>query len=263
MKKFRKNTLQLNIILYSFLFIFFSHKTFAQKKNFDHSPSKENVNLQCEKALEWYKDNPQLKGEFIRVLNYCKEYAVDPSSSSFKINPILSDFGSMNGVNTRPRDNIHQGIDIIGPKEQPVIAIANGEVLETTIEDCWGSTIIIDHGKSFDGKNLIVIYGHVGEFLVKENQKVKRGDIIAKLPKKVKYRCMARVRHLHLQIGQRYCKKEEKDNWGCKYFIKDYYRSLNPHDYWADGPNKVTCYEKNKNFKDGTITYPFPCKKIN
>ena len=161
------------------------------KKIFDHSPSKENVNLQCEKALEWYKDNPQLKGEFIRVLNYCKEYAVDPSSLSFKINPILSDFGSMNGVNTRPRDNIHQGIDIIGPKEQPVIAIANGEVLETTIEDCWGSTIIIDHGKSFDGKNLIVIYGHVGEFLVKENQKVKRGDIIAKLPKNIKYRCMA------------------------------------------------------------------------
>ena len=50
----------------------------------------------------------------------------------------------------------------------------------------------------------------MGEFLVNENDVVKRGDLIAKLPIKVNYRCMARVRHLHLQIGQRYCKKEEK-----------------------------------------------------
>ena len=44
--------------------------------------------------------------------------------------------------------------------------------------------------------------------LVKENDIVKRGQVIARLPKEVKYRCMARVRHLHLQIGQRYCQKK-------------------------------------------------------
>ena len=165
---------------------------------------------QCEDALEWYKDNPGLKGEYVRVLDYCKKYAKDVSPEGFQVNPILSDFGSMNGVNTRPRDTIHQGIDIIGPENQEVIAIADGKVLEATIEDCWGSTLIIDHGKSIDGKKLITIYGHVGEFLVKENETVKRGDSVAKLPKKVEFRCMARVRHLHLQIGQRYCKKEEK-----------------------------------------------------
>ena len=150
-------------------------------------------------------------------------------------NPILSDFGAINGVNTRPRDSIHQGIDIIGSSNEAVIAIADGKVLETTVEDCWGGTVIIDRGKSIDGKNMITIYGRVGDFLVKENDNVKRGDVVAKLPEKVKFRCMARVRHLHLQIGQRYCKKEEKDNWGCKYFIKDFYSSLNPHNYWAKG----------------------------
>ena len=165
-------------------------------------------------------------------------------------------------MNTRPRDSIHQGIDIIGRANEPIIAISDGVVLETTIEDCWGGTIIVDHGKAFDGKNLITIYGHVGEFLVNEDDKIKRGDIIAKLPSKIKYRCMARVRHLHLQIGQRYCKKEEKDNWGCKYFIKDFYRSLNPHEYWADGKKNVTCFNENKSFKKGTITYPFKCKKL-
>ena len=46
--------------------------------------------------------------------------------------------------------------------------------------------------------------------MVNENDFVKRGDVIAKLPQKANFLCMARVRHLHLQIGQDYCKKEEK-----------------------------------------------------
>jgi len=214
----------------------------------------------CKDSLGWYDDHPGYRGEFVRVFDYCKTYAKNISPLGFEVNPILSDFGSINGVNTRPRDNIHQGIDIIGYKEQPIIAIADGKVLETTIEDCWGGTLVMDHGKSTDGKNLITIYGHVGDFLVKENDIVKRGDIIATLPNKVEFRCMARVRHLHLQIGQEYCQKEEKDNWGCKYFIKDYYRSLNPHDYWASGTKNITCFKENKSYPDGTITFPFKCK---
>ncbi len=251
-----KSILFINIIVF-FLFTYLKANI---KDGLDQNkPSSKGY---CESALEWYEDNPKYRGEFTRVLEYCKNYAKDLSPMGFKINPILSDFGSMNGVNTRPRDHIHQGIDIIGPKNQPIIAIADGKVLETTIEDCWGGTLIIDHGKSFDDKNLIVIYGHVGEFNVSENDLIKRGDVIAKLPEKINYRCMARVRHLHLQIGQRYCKKEEKDNWGCKYFIKDFYRSINPHFYWANGKNNITCFEKNKEFPDGTITFPLPCKKI-
>ena len=115
---------------------------------------------------------------------------------------------------------------------------------------------------SLDNKKLITIYSHVGEFAVKEGDTVKRGDMIAKLPKKIDFPCMARVRHLHLQIGQKYCEKEEKNTWGCNFYIKDLYSSLNPNDYWADGPNKVTCFNKNRKYKDGTLTYPFKCNKI-
>ena len=68
------------------------------------------------------------------------------------------------------------------------------------------------------------------------------------------------VRHLHLQIGQRYCKKEEKDNWGCKYFIKDFYRSLNPHRYWANGANSVTCFDEKK-IRKRLFNLPFRCMK--
>ena len=248
-----------NLLLMLIFFSVFCNQVNSQNKNPVLNDTKKNET--CSRSLEWYEDNPGLKGEYVRVLDYCKEYAKDVSPKGFISNPILSDFGAINGVNTRPRDTIHQGIDIIGSSNESIIAIADGKVLETTVEDCWGGTLIVDHGKSIDGKNMITIYGHVGDFLVKENDLVKRGDVVAKLPEKVKFRCMARVRHLHLQIGQRYCKKEEKDNWGCKYFIKDFYSSLNPHNYWAKGKNNVTCFEKNQTYDEGTITFPFKCEK--
>ena len=136
------------------------------------------------------------------------------------------------------------------------------KVLETEEKLCEGPSVVIDHGKSTSGERLIAIYTHTGDFLVKEGDIVKRGMPVAKLPEKISFPCMARVRHLHLQIGQQYCEKEEKHKWGCDFFIKDKYSSLNPHLFWANGKNKVTCYDKNRKYLKGTITYPFFCKKI-
>ena len=72
---------------------------------------------------------------------------------------------------------------------------------------------------------------------------------------------MARVRHLHLQIGQQYCEKTEKNTWGCGYFIKDLYSSLNPNDFWLKDNGKVRCFEKDRKYDQGIFTYPFKCKK--
>ena len=40
----------------------------------------------------------------------------------------------MNGVNTRPRDSVHQGIDIIGRENEPIIAISDGIVLRQLLK---------------------------------------------------------------------------------------------------------------------------------
>ena len=122
-------------------------------------------------------------------------------------------------------------------------------------------SLVIDHGKSISGEKLITIYTHTGKFLVKEGDIVKRGMPVAKLPEKILFPCMARVRHLHLQIGQKYCEKEEKNSWGCDFFIKDKYNSMNSHLLWDDGKNKVTCFNKNNKYIDCAITYPFVCEK--
>ena len=226
------------------------------------SDNTKTISEQCKDSLDYYLERPELETEFLYRLRFCIANVKNVSPKGYEVNPIISNFNSKYGVNGRTRINLHQGVDIIGSANESVIAIANGIVLETSVTRCEGPSVVIDHGKSLDNKKLITIYSHVGEFLVKKDDTVKRGDIIAKLPKKINYPCMARVRHLHLQIGQKYCKKEEKNSWGCNFYIKDLYRSLNPNDYWAEGSNKITCFNKKKKYIDGTLTYPFMCNKI-
>lgn len=166
---------------------------------------------------------------------------------------IISDFHVR-----RERGNIHQGIDIWGPPGQPIIAIADGRVVETHIERCWGPTIAIDHGQDKDGKPLIALYGHVQDILVEEGQAVSRGDVIARLDDNHRqFECIG-IPHLHLQLGRKR-RIEKGSSWGYNYFLRDGHNSINPHLLWADGPYRVTCFDENGNYPSGTLTYPMPC----
>ena len=239
-----------------FLYSVLPEKSYTQE-NFLKGSREE----RCVKALDFYLTRPELETEYLRRLEYCINTVKDISPFGYETNPIISDFKSMYGVNGRTRMNIHQGVDIIGYANEPILAVADGIVLETALADCVGPNVVIDHGLSADNKRLITIYSHTGEYLVEEGEKIKRGTIIAKLPEKIEYPCMARVRHLHLQIGQQYCEKEEKNTWGCGFFIKDLYSSLNPNDFWLKDNDKVRCFEKDKKYEEGVFTYPFKCKK--
>ncbi len=174
---------------------------------------------------------------------------------------IISDFQSPFGVNGRRRSHSHQGIDITGPIGQPILAVADGIVLEATVEKCWGPTIAIDHGRSIDGRKLIALYGHVGEMIVVKGDYVNRGQLIARLGSNEKnFKCIGGVRHLHFQLGQKYRGKNQKGTaWGHTYFLYDGGKAINPHKLWANGPNWVTCFKNGKKYKNGTLTYPVPC----
>ena len=128
--------------------------------------------------------------------------------------PILSDIGSWRGVNGRRRDQVHTGIDIGGPSGQPIIAAADGVVLEATVETCWGPTVAVDHGRARDGTRLIALYGHVDQMLVRAGQRVRRGQEIARLgDNHRRFPCIGGVRHLHFQIGQQY-RTDKGSYWG-------------------------------------------------
>ena len=173
---------------------------------------------------------------------------------------IVSDFRDTLDGKGRMRDQIHQGIDIAGNKGQLILAASDGKVLEATVEKCWGPTIAIDHGIGLDGKKIIALYGHLGEMLVTANEQVTRGQPIGSLgDNQDVFDCIAGLRHLHFQIGRNYRDSYKGTYWGWAYFLKDGNKGVNPHLYWSDGPNKVTCFKPNTKYKLGSLTYPVPC----
>jgi murein DD-endopeptidase MepM/ murein hydrolase activator NlpD len=67
----------------------------------------------------------------------------------------------------------HAGIDIGCNTGTPIIAAADGEVIQAGYMVGYGYAIIIYHGGGF-----ATFYGHMSGFAVSQGQKVKRGQII-------------------------------------------------------------------------------------
>ena len=175
---------------------------------------------------------------------------------------IDSEFASWVDSIGRQRIQRHQGLDFQGPKGQPVIAAAAGDVLKTSTDRCWGPTVLIDHGWDKHGKPLIAAYGHVGEILVKPHTQVRRGELIARLGDNYhRHRCVGGVRHLHFQLGRKARRAGGAGYWwGHLRYLEDGDRGVNPHPLWADGPYRVSCFEPGRTYASGTLTLPIPCR---
>ncbi len=74
------------------------------------------------------------------------------------------------------RREIHKGIDIGAPAGTPIMAAADGVVIFVGRKSSFGRTIILDHGRG-----LTTRYAHCSKILKKIGQRVKKGDIIARM----------------------------------------------------------------------------------
>ncbi len=74
------------------------------------------------------------------------------------------------------RREFHEGIDIAAPIGAPIRAPADGVVVFVGRKAGYGKMVIIDHGYGYS-----TAYGHCSRILVKVGQKVKRGQLIAKV----------------------------------------------------------------------------------
>lgn len=68
----------------------------------------------------------------------------------------------------------HPGIDIAVQRNTPVKACADGVVVTSTWDDTYGYMVVIDHGFGIQ-----TLYGHNARNLVKEGQRVHKGQTIA------------------------------------------------------------------------------------
>ena len=68
----------------------------------------------------------------------------------------------------------HKGVDIAAPKGTAIYAAEDGVVTLSRWYTTYGNCIIIDHGNG-----IRTLYGHASKLVVKQGQKVKKGDLIA------------------------------------------------------------------------------------
>jgi len=68
----------------------------------------------------------------------------------------------------------HDGVDIATQNGNPVVATADGLVIQTKFDRTGGKTVKISHKRS----GFTTVYCHLSEYKVKPGQRVKRGDVI-------------------------------------------------------------------------------------
>jgi murein DD-endopeptidase MepM/ murein hydrolase activator NlpD len=68
----------------------------------------------------------------------------------------------------------HDGLDIGASPNAPVQAPAQGRIVAVNFDPKMGNNVKIDHGYGIE-----TVYGHLAKALVKEGQRVKRGDVVA------------------------------------------------------------------------------------
>ena len=69
---------------------------------------------------------------------------------------------------------MHAAIDIVAPKGTPIKSPADGIVTYSGVDPSLGNMLVLDHGYG-----VITRYGHNNANLVREGQRVKRGDTVA------------------------------------------------------------------------------------
>lgn len=107
-------------------------------------------------------------------LNADKIRFMNSSPSLIPVNGwVTSDFGGRRS----PYSGIykmHYGVDIASPTGTSVRAPSDGKVLFAETKGGYGRMVVIDHGYG-----ITTLFGHASKLLVKQGQKVKRGDEIA------------------------------------------------------------------------------------
>jgi murein DD-endopeptidase MepM/ murein hydrolase activator NlpD len=101
---------------------------------------------------------------------------------------------------------MHDGLDIGAAPSTPVLASANGHVRAAGFDAKMGNLVLIDHGYGVQTE-----YGHLSKLLVRQGQKVKRGDVVAL----VGSTGLSTGPHLH-------------------YMVKVKGQTVNPHNYILD-----------------------------
>ena len=96
-----------------------------------------------------------------------------PSAEPVKGTALTSGYGVRSDP-FRGRAAMHAGIDLAAPLGTPIYATADAIVQRSEWVNGYGNLVELNHGRGIQTR-----YGHLSKSMVKQGQRVKRGDLIA------------------------------------------------------------------------------------
>jgi murein DD-endopeptidase MepM/ murein hydrolase activator NlpD len=130
-------------------------------------------------SVDWLLDQAKFqRNSFYDIASNLEKQAYLQSSTP-SIMPTSGWLSSGFGYRKDPftgRSTMHPGLDIIGIPGQSIVATASGTVVRAGPYQNWGNVVEIDHGKG-----LHTFYAHNSSVVVRDGDKVKRGQKIATL----------------------------------------------------------------------------------
>lgn len=128
-------------------------------------------------GLEWLSRQATVQERILDELSQAAEQRSSRWASTPSIWPVKGWVTSGFGPRVSPfteKPAWHDGLDIGAAPNTPVRAPAQGRITSTGYDPKLGNMVRVDHGYGVE-----TLYGHLAKSLVKEGQRVERGDVIA------------------------------------------------------------------------------------
>ena len=128
------------------------------------------------KDLAWLKKEADTQEQSVQELSLVAEKKSSRWAATPSIWPVKGWVTSGFGPRVSPfteKPAWHDGLDIGAAANAPVHAPAQGRVINVGFDPKLGNVVKLDHGYGIQ-----TLYGHLAKSLVKEGQRVKRGDVV-------------------------------------------------------------------------------------
>lgn len=135
-------------------------------------------------AFASIKSSPETNSEENVAISQSEVKTTSKAVTSSASTPSVNASNKMNASNTKEKNNVqgeaeqmqfHKGLDVAVAYGSNVVATAAGTVIFSGVKGGYGNCVIISHGNG-----LSTLYGHLSQLIVKTNDKVKVGQLIAK-----------------------------------------------------------------------------------
>lgn len=127
-------------------------------------------------SIDWLSKEATLQEQFLQELSLAAEQKSSRWAATPSIWPVKGWVTSGFGPRVSPfteKPAWHDGLDIGAATNAPVQAPAQGRVTMVGFDPKLGNLVKLDHGFGIE-----TLYGHLAKSLVKEGQRVKRGEVV-------------------------------------------------------------------------------------